>query len=392
MHLLTDVPSVPRKILRRVRSITDQRLINNERLMAFYAIKPRASACSSRTWQPSDDLLGRIKSAYRLAIEAGDFAAGSMWSGLIERKAEIHEALLSDGPELGRLLSDPAQTFLYYGVDNIFPVKTRSKREGPDSIVMTLNGLVRLAEAVGARRVWSFENPPESARLEPLPSDIDVDRVLSSIEAAIEIPIVFPNPFPGEVGIASSRGIVSSRALHAIYQVWRLRQLLELTGQRQDGDIVEIGAGVGRVAYYSQRFGLGRYTSVDLPLTLVGQAIFLAATLGEENISLYGEANGRIRLLPPHAFHSQSTEYAIGLNADSFSEMKEDVVRGYIEALAERCSILVSINHETWPVRPFIYLRDQPGHLLRFPYWLRKSYAEEIAFFVPLKLRGAPDR
>ena len=353
-----------------------------ERRMAFYPIRARANTVSLGTWSPSDELLTRIKRAYRLSIAADDTAGDSMWNGINARKGAIHDALLSDNGDLKRLLTNPAKTSLYLGVDSL-----TADRHQTLSNAVTLNCLVRLAEAVGARRLWNVESPRHAARLEPRPNDVDVEAVLSQIERAARLTINFPNPFAGEVGIATSRGIMGYRALQAIYQAWRLREVSSLFGL--GGDTIEIGAGAGRTAYYSRMFGLGPFTVVDLPLTNVGQACFLAATLGDDGISLYGEEDGhsRIRLLPPQALTGDASDYDIALNVDSFAEMTETVARGYIEHLTTRVPVFISINHESWPTRAYSILLEHHPLLLRSPYWMRKGYVEEIALFSEHALR-----
>ena len=58
-------------------------------------------------------------------------------------------------------------------------------------------------------------------------------------------------------------------------------------------------------AYCASRFGIRHYTIVDLPLTNVSQAGFLGLTLGEQSISLYGEAMDKaIKIIPPPRFWS----------------------------------------------------------------------------------------
>lgn len=278
-------------ILESIKDVVKTRLAVQQRRMAFYRISGRANAVSTGTWQPSDRFLARIKAAYRLSVDADDTSGDSMWKRINARKRDIHEALMGDDPELGRILAHPAASSLYLGVDSLTLDQSRTISNG-----LVLNCLVRLAEAVGARRVWNVEAPRQAARLEPRPNGIDVEQVLAEIERAASVTLDFPNPFPDESGLPSSRGIITFRALQAVYQAWRLRQVASLAGVGTD--LIEIGAGVGRTAFYADRFGMGRYTIVDLPLSLVGQACFLGATLGEDAVSMLGEADGRVRLLP----------------------------------------------------------------------------------------------
>jgi hypothetical protein len=51
------------------------------------------------------------------------------------------------------------------------------------------------------------------------------------------------------------RGVISHRAVQALYQAWRLSQLRAFT---KGGKTVEIGAGLGRTAWFASLFELDR--------------------------------------------------------------------------------------------------------------------------------------
>ena len=204
--------------------------------------------------------------------------------------------------------------------------------------VWAYQNLLFLAEATGVKRRWN----PEGADF-PLP---DVDRLLALIDEGVGQRVEFPNPFPGEVGLFSSREIISYRAIQAIYQAWRVNNLVK--GNR-DARIVEVGAGLGRTAFYAAKFGLHNYTIVDLPLTSVAQGYFLGRTLGPDAISLFKEERSGIAILPPSAFLNADDRYDVVLNADSLTELDPETARAYCEAFRDRANIFLSINHETNP-------------------------------------------
>ena len=137
----------------------------------------------------------------------------------------------------------------------------------------------------------------------------------------------FPNPYQDEFGIVTSRGISSYRAIHALYQVFRLRQLTDVHGPR----ILEIGAGLGRTAGYAHRMGLRQYTIVDLPMTNVAQASFLGQTLGPDSITLFGEdpRAGCVRIMTPEWLRASSETYDVVLNVDSMTEMDRRFAEEY---------------------------------------------------------------
>jgi len=67
-----------------------------------------------------NELISRIKRSYRLALESSRAPTGQLWSNIDKMRANVHGALLaeSDVP-LREIFSDPANTDLFYGVDNM---------------------------------------------------------------------------------------------------------------------------------------------------------------------------------------------------------------------------------------------------------------------------------
>jgi hypothetical protein len=196
------------------------------------------------------------------------------------------------------------------------------------------------------------------------------------IDEGVGHQVVFPNPFPGEIGLFSSRGIISERAIQAIYQAWRVYHLVK---GNIDARIVEVGAGLGRTAFYAAQFGLHNYTIVDLPLTSVAQGYFLGRTLGPDAICLFKEEGSGIAILPPLAFLNSDDRYDLVLNADSLTEFDPETASAYCEAFRDRANIFLSINHE---VNPFtvhkLYAAIARPAVSRTPYWMRAGYVEEI--------------
>jgi hypothetical protein len=258
---------------------------------------------------------------------------------------------------------------LFYGFDNL----TRTVLSNPTTEervhgIGMYQDLLQLSEALGARRLWN----PEATHREALP---DVDTLLCSIDRVVGFRVDFPNPFPDEVGLATSRGIASYRAVQALYQALRL---LSAARDNTDARVAEIGAGLGRTALYARRFGMRNYTIVDLPMSAVAQAYFLGRALGPDEICLYGEDRPGIRILPPGAFLNASDRYDVVMNVDSLTEMAHATACAYCEAIKARAALFVSINHE---LNPFT-ARDVCGEtgmkmLKRTPYWLRRGYVDE---------------
>jgi hypothetical protein len=335
------------------------------------------------------ELVSRIKTAYRLAMEGFEGAGDSQWSIFAEHSRGIHECLLADDDAgITQILEDPIPTRLFYGFYslaqdlNLDESSQESVELGGWSIRQILGCLIRLAEATGSIRAWNPENPPSDDGV----TSATLETLLTALDEGIGIRLDFPNPFPREFGLPSSRGIASYRAPQAIYQAWRTRELLRESGGAK---VLEIGAGMGRTAYYAQRLGIPDYVIVDLPLANVAQAVFLGRVLGSDSIWLPGDPIsqmvGRIRIHPPRWLTASQEEFGVALNADSITEMDAHHAIGYFREISRRASLFLSINQESYSLR----VRDLPSkceiepRVLRYPYWLRKGYVEEVYSFRP---------
>jgi hypothetical protein len=317
------------------------------------------------------DLVARIVSAYQASNASADRPSESFWDvGYAEQKRDIHEALLSNAiATVQTMLRDPQTTDLCFGFENL----ARSLPTGAAGAGFShkiYRDLLLLAEAVGARRMWDPEIPHLTP---PLPR---VDDLLALLDQAFGIDIVFPNPFPGEIGLATSRGVITDRAVQGLYQAWRI---LSFVKSDLGAHVVEIGAGLGRTAFYARLFGLRNYTIVDIPMTTVAQGYFLGRTLTPDGICLFGEKRPGIRILPPSAFLDGKDRYDFVLNADSLTEMDRPTARLYCEAIRDRAATFLSINHEYNPFTAREVCNDVGLRAAsRTPYWMRAGYVEEV--------------
>ena len=146
--------------------------------------------------------------------------------------------------------------------------------------------------------------------------------------------------------------------------------------------MVEIGAGLGRTAFYARQLGVMNYTIIDLPLTNVAQGYFLGRVMGPDAIGLFGENPAPIRILPPTVFFGSTDHYDLAINVDSLTEMSIDTAGAYCRALSSRADTFLSINHEYNPftVRE-LYASLGIRSAARMPYWLRRGYVDEIFRF-----------
>jgi hypothetical protein len=318
------------------------------------------------TFLQSDTLLKRLSLAYRHAYESFGVTEGSVWSDIFKKQSDLHNALITEKlSTLRELLSDPAQTYLYFGVDDIFIERVKEITSSPaiqaDIAGFAHRNLSGISQALGAA---TSDGPP-----------LPPDAILEALDRVTRVPIKFPNPFSGEFGIATARGIASYRAIHAFYQAHRLLQVAAKNAPK----LVEIGAGTGRTCYFAILFGVRSYTIVDLPMTLMGQALFLASTLGETKICLPGEARSadhQVFLITPDEFE-ESGSYDAALNVDSMTEMSLSQARGYLDAIRRQAGLLLSINHEENSFR----LSDLERAAQRGVAPMRTGYYEEIFDF-----------
>lgn len=319
-----------------------------------------------------DTLIQRTMSAYELAAktELGD--RDSMWfKELLDLKRDVHEALMANcvaGAQ--KLLRNPVSTDLYYGFENLARSIPTTDPKWEGLAPLAYRDLLHLTEVVGARRLYY----PEAERsADQLPA---VETILSVLDAALGFRIDFPTPFPGEVGLITERGIASYRAIHAIYQAWRIATLVH---NGKEAKVLEIGGGSGRTAYYASQLGIENYTIVDLPLSGVAQANFLGRVMGEDRICLYGEQGAGIRLVPPEDFLKNRSRFDLVVNVDSLTEMSKLTAQHYCTEIFARSRRFLSINHETntFTAREICRAAGM-RQLMRAPYWMRPGQVEEL--------------
>lgn len=332
-----------------------------------------------------DEGVRRIVAAYKASISASGVRATAIWELIANtQQAPLHGTLMSADPKaVTAMLSRPGDSELFFGFDNLISGAVNTFRNQPEieagHAKLCQDHLIRLAELTGAVR---FANPEW-----PGGSDsavrISADDLIEAIELIIGHPIAFPNPYPDEYGIKTRRGIVSYRAIHAIYQAWLI---LALGKSVKHPGVLEIGGGLGRTAYYLRQFGLADCTIVDLPFTGVSQAYFLMRTLGGDQVRLHGEAEesdcGKVKLLNPDSFLNGSRRYDLIVNIDSLTEMDRATAECYVEKIASSTTMFLSINHEAnaFTVKDLFDKRGQASARRR-EYGLRHGYVEELYRF-----------
>jgi len=331
--------------------------------------------------QHDDKLVERLMAAYRLSAAEFEGLKGSMWRDFFDQRHQAaHAAFMGAQTELAAaILRNPVSSDLFWGFDSLTATTSNVfalSEEGD----MIMDLLIRLAEAVGAQ---PLENPLAYVYRGDAPTVLDAtstDTAIRRIETTLGCTLSFPNPYPEERGVLTSRGIISHRAVTALYQAWRIKQLLKGIARPR---VLEIGAGLGRAAYFASQLGIRDYTIIDIPMTAISSGYFLGRVLGEDAVQLAGEdfpeSQGRIRILPPSRFLESQDRYDLILNADSFVEFGESIAQKYWREIESRTGIFLSINHEAnaYTVRQFIDRSPRVETYDRYPYWIQKGYVEE---------------
>ena len=381
------------RVSRRLRSIEDAvrpgaAMERNARGLLFHRASSLAASAAITAGVPTQAtadsaLATRIISAYQRAhaAELGE----SMWKMFFsEYHRPLHQALLEGNPTtIAAILANPADSDLFYGFDILtrtFAGAFRSKGTRLAYARLCLDGLVRLAESAAA---LPMDNP-ETWRAQ-LATRRDTEGVLNALRVS-RPPFSIPNPFPNEHGLASSLGVISYRVPQALYQAWRVQQLVEHVS---NPSVLEIGAGLGRTAHYAHELGIKDYTIVDIPITATAQAYFLGRTLGAVNVLLDGEAptdtSKKLRIISPQTFLSEDKQYDLIVNVDSLPEMDIGVASAYWNKIKGSTSTFLSINHEAnaFRVHDLISADSRRLNVHRGLYWMRRGYTEELIRLTP---------
>jgi hypothetical protein len=321
------------------------------------------------------DLVHRIISAFRKANETPLGSSDSIWidPGQIAgiRKAEYQTMMKGSHADITKMLRNPLQTHLFYGFDDLVASRSHDPSWQEWMRQWDYDCLVRLAEAVGTVRLENPEAGPRDTKIR------DVEDLLNGLDGAFGFKIQFPNVYPEEVGVVTARGVASFRAIQALFQAWRI---FEIVGKRPSANVLEIGAGLGRTAYFARQFGIENYTIIDIPLTGVAQAYFLGRVVGADALRLFGEASGGpLAILPPARFFETEDRYDLIVNVDSMTEMAASTAQAYWRAISMRTPVFLSINHEFQRFTVRDVISSTPGlEVRRTPYWLRRGYVEEV--------------
>lgn len=322
-------------------------------------------------------LIERLKKFYTICDANFEGNKDSVWSGIFMRlHGEIHSAFINaDDKKIADILRNPGGYNLFYGFENLCRDLLKSKRlEDILEPELTMDSLISLCEAVGVVPVAN----PESLKIRKA---ITPEIAIQFLEKEFGFELSFPNPFEGECGLKTKKGIISYRAIQAIYQAWKISQIVK---DIPSPKVLEIGGGLGRTAYYSRQFGIRDYTIVDIPMSSLSQANFLGRVLPQNDLFLLGESmqdgDTKLKLIHTNEFFSSGKKYDLIVNVDSLTELNIEIARQYIRKIGEVGDIFLSINHEnnSFTVNSICKENSRLLKLYRQPYWLRRGYVEEL--------------
>lgn len=332
------------------------------------------STSAGESYEGDQNLIRRMIQAFIHSTQGAQGLGDSEWNVILNMNADVLRAFASNDFEAAAtFLRNPVKTKLLYGFEPAFAEGAHGDLSYFAS--SALDALCRFAEAVGAIRT---DNPESYGAREPI--FYEAEDVLQAIEKTIGWRFSVPNPFPAENGTLTSRGVISQRAPHALYQAWRIKQMV---GHIARPRVVEIGGGLGRTAYYARELGVTDYTIVDLPMSAIAQAYFLGRTLGEEALSLAGEntrANSStIKLRPPEWFLNTEESFDLVISVDSMTEMDRAVADAYWNKTKRSAGRFWSMNHEVNKFRVTDVLADRSPLLSveRHHCYMRRGYVEE---------------
>lgn len=342
------------------------------------------SGISEKTAPPDDSkLVRRLLDSYNRSLATHRELGQSVWTAVVNpRLRDLQEVFMEGSVEkAAHYLRDPSISNLFYGFDSLcleFSNFYCDPNRSGDIALTSLAGLVRFAESLGVVRLF---NPEPHGFCEP---PIESEDVIQAIENRIGIKMAFPNPYPNEPGLCTETGIASYRAIQALYQAWRIKEMLRDTVKPR---VLEIGAGLGRTAYYARALGITDYTIVDVPMTCISQGYFLGRTIGEDAIVLLGEQPAEtldvVKIISPSQFLESDERYDLIVNVDSLTEMHPSISDAYWNKIVNSSDCLLSINHEgnSNTVFELISSEKKVSSVHREMYWMRNGYIEETVSF-----------
>jgi len=210
--------------------------------------------------------------------------------------------------------------------------------------------------------------------------DTNIDELIANIEAALSISITPPAGIIYTDGIVTSRGLINRLHINGLYSATRASALNE-----NKEPCCEYGGGIGIAAMYARRLGITDYTIFDLPVTCLLSGHYLLHAIGQDQVTLYGEArqDNSVNILPYwETMNAETDKFYLALNQDSFPEVARDLVELYLVQIKRNTrQYFLSINHEGFPTRKVSSIVNHIGgfnKLYRMKSWIYQGYLDEL--------------
>ena len=307
----------------------------------------------------------------------------SIWLNIFNNfHKNVIDIIKSDKSRIEDILDDPSKYDIFYGFDSNcnYVLKNTRYSDYFENDELVIDKILNFAEYLGILR----HNNPERYRI--IFKKPSLDNLINEIEKKINIELKFKNVFPGEKGVKTQKGIISNREIQAIYQAYKIKEIFKKNNYK---NILEIGGGLGRTAYYCYKFGIKDYTIVDLLIPRVCQLNYLSRVLNEENIINESQIinlenlENKIKIISPNYLFNKNIKYDLIFNSDSITEIDSVNQNKYINFIKKNAKYFYSINHESNKNRVNgLFSNTNILEVEKNLYWLRRGYLEEHFKFI----------
>jgi len=304
----------------------------------------------------------------------GELKLSFIWENVLDKFHKRLDVALKakNVPEVKFLLDHLYDDFTVFRID--------IARFGPTNPIVEKYGdmVIATANALGVLRLCSpIQNEGESLNLETL---------ITSMENVIGCKLTQKGG--GNMpGIKCGDRFISYKLLESLC-VWASMKRLFFEGNIWK--VLEAGPGTGTLGVLiNEVSSISTYHTIDLPTTSVIQAYLLALQFTPDLIWLAGEGESLKNKIYIHGIlpseKLDDSKFDIAINKDSFPEMPPDIIKGYLDFIANNLfirGVFLSVNQETCQSgqsRVFEIMQSIQGMslLYRCPFWAREGYVEE---------------
>jgi hypothetical protein len=300
-----------------------------------------------------------------------------LWSPILRKELPNVLAALENGD--ARQLSTELMTFgsspvwfggLTTGLDGF-----NWKNLNPEWVALTYyDKLLSIGEYMGLIQALTPEADNGATNF-----NTDINELAGRIEKTLGFSILLPPGVVPVVGLHVHNGALNYRHLLGLYGALRIADLAA-----KNHPVLEFGGGLGITALYARRMGFHDYTLLDLPISCVFAGHYLINSLGEDQVSLYGEnlSAPTIKILPYWECQNlTSKKYCLSVNQDGMPEMADNFVHEYLKQIKRITDgIFLSINHDGFfprTVHDFIKFSGGFEKIYRAKCFVREGYIEE---------------